>query len=215
MLDTRPLFVPFEAQGIDYPIWDIQQELIRCFGAQNKDLDDPGLYSFLDKCYGKAERRQQREGTRNVFYPSFAVDTEYENLFPDRVIGNNYIWFDVLDPIQPIEPFRRYQTNKYEAQVGLIFWFNYKYMFPETNKSRTVENVKAIFNNFFTFARLRVAKIELQSIEERIENVFRGYTHNELDTQYLMRPYGAIRVNFRLIWDESCLPPYSYEYFRK
>ena len=214
MIDSRPLFVPFSPKGVDYALWDIQNGLIDCFGKQNEGVEGKE-YHFLDKCYGKAERRQRQKDKRSVFYPSFAVGAEYENLFPDTVIGNNYIWFDVLDPVAPIDPFRRYQTNKFEAQVGLVFWFNYRYLYPETYKSQTVENVKDLFITFFTFARFRVANVTLLNIEERVENVFRGYTHNELDTQYLMRPYGAIRVNLRVIWDECCCPPHTYEYFKK
>lgn len=209
MIDNRPIFVPANPQGIDLPLMTIQKALIDCFGVQNKGNEER-RFSWLDKSFGKAERRLKEINGRNTYYPSFHVKGQYLSLFPDEHIGN-FTWFDVLDPIE-VNQLSPYSQSRFTANVGLVFWWNYKIVFPDTWQSETIENVKAFFIRFFSSAEMNGVTTTIQNIEERTQNIYTGYTHNELRTQYLMHPYGAIRVNFELKYTEKCQLD-LYEYF--
>lgn len=51
----------------------------------------------------------------------------------------------------------------------------------------------------------RGTRIELAKIYEQAENIFKGYSLREIDTQYLMQPYGGIRIDGFLMYREECL----------
>jgi hypothetical protein len=41
-------------------------------------------------------------------------------------------------------------------------------------------------------------------VYERAENVFEGYSLDEVDNQFLMQPFAGLRITGELIVDEEC-----------
>ena len=53
-------------------------------------------------------------------------------------------------------------------------------------------------------AWIKKGSVTLSRIYERAENVFQGYSLDEVDNQYLMSPYAGFRITGEMVIDEEC-----------
>lgn len=97
--------------------------------------------------------------------------------------------------------YTRATGNPKERPLSIIFWFNLKlidptkdYIFTDVLKKdvekilKANEHIKSI-NSFF---------------DEKVEEVFEGYTINDALTQYLMYPYSGFRFDVTAAYWEEC-----------
>ena len=164
---------------------------------------------WLDAAYGKAELRREKDAKGRVKrYPVIYVGTnkgkEYETLMPDEHKGN-FSFFKIEDG----ESYQRNNISNAErtAKFRLIFWFDYRKVYPLSWKNRTIEHIKklvyhAVENNTFTYSTVR-----LGVAWQEAENIYRGYTDMELDNQFHMRPFGGLAVEgtIRYFADQTCI----------
>ena len=47
-------------------------------------------------------------------------------------------------------------------------------------------------------------RMDITKMYDQAENIFREYSLKEIDTQYLMQPYGGVRFDLELIYREEC-----------
>lgn len=160
--------------------------------------------SWLNNAYGKAQRLVKAVEGKTYYYPSvYAGSTEYLTVFPDEHLLN-HCFFDVED----VEGFNNWQKNGYSqltAKVGIVFWFDYRDVYPADWQSRTIENVKRDVLRIITTTRLEnQARFTPENFYEQAENIYKGYTHKEIQTQFLMRPYGGFKIEGTLLFNEKC-----------
>lgn len=164
------------AKGIDAALYEIQTKIV-------VDLQ------WLNAAYGKAQRLVKMLDRGEYYYPGVYVGAkDYLPVFPDEHLGN-FVFFDVQDGETEV------YFNQKRATVGAVFWFDFTTVYNDW-ELRTIENVKHDVEEFFDNVPLKISSIERGPTFERAENIYPGYSHREVQRQFLMRPYGGFRINF-------------------
>lgn len=162
--------------------------------------------SWLDNAYGKVERQVSRDSLNRlqyepVIFTGGRLGMDYISMLPDSHLGC-YSWFDVPDA-QEIT-LARVQRGRVSTTTGLIFWWDYRKVYPTNHQSRTVENVKSDILAAMRATRISAGMFRVVSIEEKEEQIYRRYNTKNVDQQFMMRPYGALRLNLQIRYDQTC-----------
>lgn len=173
-------------QGIDAGLLPIQREL-------------ENSLSWLTWAFGKSQRLVKSINNRQFYYPAvYKALCEYVDVSPNSDLGN-FCFFDILDPItisDDIDFAPRYTVN-----FGLVFWFNFEMIYADSER-----NLEEIKNDILRVLR-NFPNMHIDSIYERAENIYKGYSLKEVDTQFLMQPYAGLRFEGTLELDEECIIP--------
>jgi hypothetical protein len=73
-----------------------------------------------------------------------------------------------------------------------------------TYDDRNTEQLKEQVLKTLRRGWLKHGSITLERVYERAENVFNGFSLNEVDNQYLMSPFAGFRVTGEMQIDEEC-----------
>lgn len=142
--------------------------------------------TWLNYAFGKAERLVKNYNGKRVYSPNLYVGkNEYELITPDSGIGN-YCFF-TLDEPQDVE--WEVGDNTYiEAPFSLIVWVDMRTI--EQDDERNTEAIKQdILRTLNGKLWLKEGHIRITRIWEKAENIFKGFTLDEIDNQFLMQPY--------------------------
>lgn len=164
---------------------------------------------WLDVAFGKCQRLTRNIEGRRIVTPNVYCGgwnghgpDDYIEVSPDSKIGN-FSFFDIDDP-QTIDvgPWARTVT----APFGLIVWFDLRRVYGVAD-NRNTEYLKAqvlrVLNGRDGW-HLATGRITVARIYERAENIYRGYSLQEVDNQFLMHPFGGFRIDGTLMFDELC-----------
>lgn len=181
---------------VDRVLWNIQNGLM-----DNVD--------WLDVAFGRAQRivkmiNGKRYYTPNVYVGSddYRGENDYLDVSPDANIGNfSFFWID--DP-QNVEWVPNRQSGiKYP--FSLIVWFDLRNVYPGQLDNRNTEALKnEILNVLNGGFWLKEGNITVNKIYELAENVYRGFTLDEVDNQFLMHPFGGFRFEGVLSIVQPC-----------
>jgi hypothetical protein len=157
--------------------------------------------SWLNYSFGRIQRLVTVKDGANYFYPAVHIgDGEYVNVLPDQGLGN-YSFFVVDDP--QVLDFKANTANNVKLKCSIVFWFDLNSIFPNS-KDRNTENLKAqILSVLLRDLRLKSGRFSVKQIFEQPENIYRGYSLKEVDSQYMMQPFGGIRFEGELIFIEG------------
>lgn len=159
--------------------------------------------AWLDKAFGKAERLVKFDNfRRRIYIPSvYDTENEYKEVLPDSGIGN--FSFFVIDDPQTVSWLPKVSVGL-EVAASLIVWFDYRRIFgsPDIRDSEQVKKqvLDALNGGFW----LKAGRITVTRIWERAENIYKGFSLDEVDNQFLMHPYGGLRIEMTLQITESC-----------
>jgi len=175
-------------QLIDRVISDIQKGLI-------------ANLSWLDYAFGRSQKLTTTIQGNKIMTPTvYAGDKDYIDVSPDAQIGN-FCFFTIDDPQTVM-----WQTKipgDIEVEYSLIFWFNIDKISGAEN--RNTEYVKSeILKTLNGKFQLKSGRLNVTKIYEQAENIYRGFTLDEIDNQYLMHPYAGFRFAGNMIINESC-----------
>lgn len=147
--------------------------------------------SWLDYAFGKCQRLVTVKDGANVFYPGVHIgDGDYISVLPDQMLGN--LSFVVLDDPQTVN-FMPHEANNIKVKYAIVFWFDLGKVFPNVS-DRNLEALKAQILEVLTRKMfLNFGRINVKQIFEQSENVYKGYSLKEVDTQYMMQPFGGLR----------------------
>ena len=164
--------------------------------------DALGGLSWLNHIFGRSERLvKMKDGMRrytpNVYYGK----GEYILLTPDNKALGNYCFFVLEGPQVVSVPFAA--SNRVKAPFSLVVWVDMRSV-GATYDDRNTEYLKEQLLKTLRRAWLRHGAIELNRVYERAENVFQGYSLDEVDNQYLMSPYAGFRITGEMQIDEEC-----------
>ena len=152
---------------------------------------------WITEVYGAIERRLKDQNGQNYYYPGALADSnglEYIDMMPDSLKGN-FVYLDATEN-QSIN-FQR-GGSRVIYNVGIVFWFDLRDIYTgETWKTKTLENVKSDVLTWFENASFPAARVSLKitDIKTRAEEIYKGYSFNEINQQFLMRPYGGFRFD--------------------
>lgn len=182
------------------PVIDNPELLDRLIGNIQTGLI--GALPWLDKAFGRAERLVKYDRNRKRYYTPnvYAGGNDYTEVTPDSRVGNfSFFWVD--DP----------QDVSWEPGVSvgiktpfsLIFWFDFRKVLNDG--SRNKEAVKRqILDALNGGIWIRHGRIKITKVYELAENIYRGFSLDEIDNQFLMHPYGGFRFEGIMSIGESC-----------
>ena len=163
---------------------------------------------WLNTVYGRAERIVKIVDDKRYYLPAWyngnvvSGDNEYTLLVPDSRLGN-YAFFTVDDP-ESIT-LRRGEQSSFSLPFSLIVWVDIRTIAEHRNREMVKRDILRVLNNvFFTGYR---ARMTVAQIYEKAENVFKGFTLDEAQNQYMMHPYCAWRITGELFVEDACYEP--------
>lgn len=158
--------------------------------------------SWLTHSFGQCQRLVTNKNRKEYFYPGVHIrNGKYQNVFPNKDLGN-FSFFIVEDP-QGVD-FRPHTTNNVRLKYSIVFWVDLDKIFGK-QIDRNKEEVKAEIvkvltrKTFLTFGR-----IDIRQIYEQAENIYKGFTVKEIDSQFLMQPYYGFRFEGEMLFNEPC-----------
>lgn len=177
-------------QLIDRVIGDIQNGLVENIG-------------WLDMAFGRAQKLGKMIENKKYFTPNVYTGNgnEYKPVAPDSNIGNfSFFWID--DP-QTVEWVPK-ESGQIKTPFSLIFWFDLRRVYNDQNNRNTealkAEILKTLNGGFW----LKNGRIKVNRIYEQAENIYRGFTLDEVENQFLMHPFAGFRFEGELTINEPC-----------
>lgn len=142
--------------------------------------------TWLNYAFGKAERLVKNFNGKRVYSPNLYVGkNEYELITPDSGIGN-YCFF-TLDEPQDVS-WNVGDRTYIKAPFSLIVWVDLRTI--ETEDERNTESIKQdILRTLNGKLWMKEGRITINKIWEKAENIFKGFTLDEIDNQFLMQPF--------------------------
>ncbi len=166
----------------------------------SSDLD------WLTTAYGVVEKKGKQDAKgKDVFYPAIYVgDNEYHNLMPDEHLGN-YSFFELKDPVK-ITGYGLGQPLKIEANLSLVVWFDFNTVYSSaTMDNSNVRSVRKLVTDSLK-GSINGVSVMIGEIYYKGENVYKGYSFDQVENQYFERPYGGFRIDLTTIYKETnCL----------
>lgn len=158
---------------------------------------------WLDYAFGRAERLVKNDvNGRRIYTPCiYTSGNDYMELVPDSNIGN-FSFFWIPDP-QEISWEEKVSVG-IKTDFALIFWFDFRTIFNDGN-IRNKEQVKCqildVLNGGFW---LKNGRLVVNRCYELAENIYKGFSLDEIDNQFLMHPFGGFRFEGTLSIGEIC-----------
>lgn len=190
MINIPKVPKPSDPVMIDRVIGVMQDELMNKIG-------------WLDYSFGRAQRLVTLRDGRESYYPGVFIEKkEYLNVLPGQRLGNRTSF--IVDDPHTVINFVPHQYNRMKAPASLVLWYNLDKIYNGT-KERNTEAIKGqILRVLSELVLPNGAKFSLHRIYERAENIFYGYSLREIDTQFLMQPFGGLRIEGEITYMEEC-----------
>lgn len=164
--------------------------------------DALGDIAWLTHIFGRSERLvKMKDGMRyytpNVYYGR----DEYIQLLPDNRDLGNYCFFVLEEPQTVTYPMGI--QNRVRAPFSLIVWVDMRTV-GATYDDRNTEQLKEQVLKTIKRGWVKHGAVTVEKVYERAENVFQGYSLDEVDNQYLMSPFAGFRLTGEMQIDEEC-----------
>lgn len=157
---------------------------------------------WLNKAFGKAQRLVKIINEKKYFSPNVYVEGKYIGVSPDSKIGN-FCFFYVDDP-QQIDVENYGTSGTIEANVSIIFWFDLRTIFNDANNRNTEEVKEQILKLLNGGMQINSGRFTVNTIYENAENIYKGFTLDEVDNQFLMHPYAGFKFQGKMKVFENC-----------
>ena len=183
------------------PVIENPELLDRVIGGMQEGLVDN--LPWLDFAFGRAERLVKYNSNQKRYYSPnvYCGGDEYMEVTPDSNIGN-FCFFWIDDPQRIMwEPG---VDVGIQTPFSIIFWLDYRSIFNSSdvrNKEEVKRQILDTLNGAFV---LKDGTFKINKIYELAENIYRGFSLDEIDNQFLMHPYGGFRFEGELKVQETC-----------
>ena len=159
---------------------------------------------WLENSFGRVERRVTEVNERRLYVPAiYQEDGQYGVMLPDDRLGC-YSFFVMHDPQ---EVMNRMQTEvRIRSPFSLIVWVDMRRVEKEMHMpdERNTEYVKEQVLSVIATASKHKGHISINRIYERAENVFDGFSLDEVKNQFLMSPFAGFRFYGEMIVTNDC-----------
>lgn len=180
---------PEEPRLFDRPIQDLQKSITR-------------RLLFMDHVFGRCERLTKVIDGRTVYSPNvYKGKDEYILLTPDNTDLGNYSFFVAEEPETMVSAFGI--SGRIKAPFSLVVWVDLRTI--EEKDARNVYELELkVLDAIASPGVLRHGGLEVSKVYHRAENVFTGFTLDEVDNQFMMSPFAGLRIEFELWVDGDC-----------
>lgn len=157
---------------------------------------------WLNHVFGKAERLvKEIEGVKHYTPNIYLGGGEYVGLLPDATLGN--FSFFLMDDPDTVE-WSRGSANHLQKTFSLVVWCDLRTVLDDDSRNREAvkQQILQCLNGRMV---LRHGHLVCTGIYERAENIYQGFTTDEVDNQYLMSPYCGFRFEGQMITIDECI----------
>lgn len=158
--------------------------------------------SWLNYSFGRCQRLVKKKDKAQYFYPGVHIkNAEYISVFPDTEYGNFSYW--VIEDPQTIVSDGP-QLHQMKTKFSVVFWMNLDKIFLGTTERNTEAIKYQIINLLVKDTFLKTGRITVTNVFEQAENIYKGYSIKELESQFLMHPYYGLRLEGEMIKRDIC-----------
>lgn len=159
---------------------------------------------WLNKAFGRAQRLVKKINNRDYYSPNVYADkNNYIIVNPDSKIGN-FCFFYMDDPQEIKTQNVPGSTGLIKGNCSIIFWFDLRTIFNDVSNRNTEfvkeQILKALNGGFW----LKSGRFTVERVHELAENIYRGFSLEEVDNQFLMHPFAGFRFSGEIIVFENC-----------
>lgn len=159
---------------------------------------------WLDNSYGRAERLIKVIDGKRYYTPNIYLGKDqYDVILPDDRHGC-YSFFVMHEPQELLNSM---QTEvRIRSPFSLIVWVDLRRVEKKMRMpdERNTEYIKEQVLSVIETADRRKGHISISKIYQRAENVFDGFTLDEVQNQFLMSPYAGFRFQGEMIVTNDC-----------
>jgi hypothetical protein len=159
---------------------------------------------WLENSFGRVERRVTEVNERRLYVPAiYEQDGMYGVMLPDDRLGC-YSFFVMHEPQEVLN---RMQTEvRIKSPFSLIVWVDMRRVEKKMRMpdERNTEYIKEQILGVLDTAFPKKGSFTVKRIYERAENVFDGFTLDEVDNQFLMSPFAGFRFYGEMIVTNDC-----------
>jgi hypothetical protein len=159
---------------------------------------------WLENSFGRVERRVTEVNERRLYVPAiYEQDGMYGLMLPDDRLGC-YSFFVMHEPQEVLN---RMQTEvRIKSPFSLIVWVDMRRVEKKMRMpdERNTEYIKEQVLSVLETASKRKGHISINRIYERAENVFDGFSLDEVKNQFLMSPFAGFRFYGEMIVTNDC-----------
>jgi len=183
----------------DYPIIENAVLFDKLIAEVQKGLVDN--IDWLHHAFGRAQRIVSKTNAK-VYLPCvYAGKKEYLCVAPDDKL-KNFCFFVIHDPIE--YGWNSGQYGSMTAKYSLIFWFDLRTIYPDGSNRNTEALKQDILRALNGKILMRSGSLNVTKIYEQAENIYKGYSLEETDSQFLMHPYAGFRFEGEMFVNETC-----------
>lgn len=153
--------------------------------------------TWLDKCYPRAyEFLQQLTPSKTIKVPKCKGNgNNYTNVLPnDKFKAYSFAFATSTEKSLDVLNVNFNRISK-TRNVAFIFWFNVQKV------NICIEDLRHEIINSLVGCKYISSTIEIS--DEVATQLFKPFDISESETQYLMYPYGGIRLDFTVTWGEN------------
>lgn len=158
--------------------------------------------SWLNNAHGRAQRLTKIVDGKQFEYPAiYKNDGTYLSVNPDSLQGNfSFVLTD--DPQEYLGAPN--SIGRVKIPTSIVFWFNLAKIYPDPS-DRNIEALKLeIIRLLNDGGIIDGGAFRLLKIFEQPENIYKGFSLREVDTQYLMHPFAGFRFEGELTVYPTC-----------
>lgn len=157
---------------------------------------------WLDQAFGRAwPITKTYNGNHRQTLPAvYTTGNSYESVIPSSDLGN-YSFFQIHDAAT-VDTYDQVLRIPY----SLIVWYDLRKVFAngDTNR-RDTDNIKNdILSCLLHKVWMRNGSISVTKVWEDAKNVWKGYTMDETNNQFMMQPFAAMRFEGEFAVDLPC-----------
>lgn len=159
---------------------------------------------WLDNIYPRAVKvAQKRENVTHIKPCVYKSGNDYEDVSPNDKLGN-FCFFLRSEPDNV--KWEQYQDSEMLIPFSIIFWVDAR----KVTHDRNTERIKADILHALRDTTLAKGRVTVLKIYEEAENVYRGFTLDETNNQFMIHPY----CGFRFEGEIKAIPPCGIGYLK-
>lgn len=153
--------------------------------------------SWLDQAFGRVWKITNIiDGRRYVDPCIYTTGNKYESLVPSADLGN-YCFFTLNDPTEVGE------YGVVTQSLSMILWVDLNRCYTEGNR-RDTENIKEEVLAAIDDIGISGGSVSVAMVYEEPQNVFRGFTLDETQNQFMTHPYAGFRFDMTMTAQMTC-----------
>ena len=155
---------------------------------------------WLDNIFGLTERLTERKDGKTFTSANIYTNKgRYIQVMPCAELGN-FCFFYLRDPQKVWEK----SASVLKSPFSVVFWYDVDKVSSspaKRNREAVQEQIMTVLGQF----HLRGVTYSLEYIYEQPQNVFKDFDYDHKVNQFLMHPYGGLRIDGELRVNVPCL----------